>query len=207
MHKRIPLAAGACLLALAGLAQAQATPTTPTPPAYKYAVSVSITVPANSAGSIASKDKTQPTSTRFSPCSSASDQLLFTVKYDAGKDANSLQNTYVIFHRQDSFFPLVRRGLNNVTAPFFKAYADPSNIDRTDAYTLAANNLGGLKTENLLGGELPVEGLASGIWMVTAIVAPAATVDFDKPSTWSAWDTATFMLGKPWTGTQNATCS
>lgn len=204
MQDRFSLGAGACLLALAGLAHAQTTPPTP---AYKYVVSVSITVPANSAGSIAAKDKTQPTSTRFSPCSSASDQLLFTVKYDAGKDASNLHNTYVIFHRDDSFFPLVRRGLNNVTAPFFNAYAAPGSISSADAYTLAANNLGGLKTENLLGGELPVEGLASGIWMVTAIVAPAATVNFDNPATWSAWDTATFMLGKPWTGTLNASCS
>ncbi|GAB1386176.1 hypothetical protein MASR1M59_13240 [Melaminivora sp.] len=202
MSLRRPLASLLCLLGLATSAQAQTTPA-----AYKYAATVSVAVPKNSAADAASKDKTLPTSIKFSPCNAGRDQLLFTVKYDAGKDSASLQNTYLIFHRDNSFFPLVRQGLNNVIAPIFKSYTSPADIPGSDSYTAAENNLGGLKTDIVLGGELPLEGMASGIWMVTAIIAPAASVNFDDPATWSAWDTTTFMLGKPWIGWHHSTCT
>ncbi|MNT87513.1 hypothetical protein D3C72_2279340 [compost metagenome] len=51
-----------------------------------------------------------------------------------------------------------------------------------------------------------MHGIDSGVWLITAIIAPASTVNFDDPRTWSAWDTLPFMLRKPWKGLINNSC-
>ncbi len=182
---------------------------------YAYSVSLTIAAPTGSSAAAASKVKTLPASLKFSPCeASALDQFAFTVKYDAGKQGTATpttpdtrQNVYLIFHKDGSaYFPLVRQSLTNITNAFFKSYASPLNILPTDTYTSASNNLGGVQTEVILGGNLTVQGLDSGIWLITAIVAPESTVNFDDPATWSAWDTTAFMLRKPWKGTTSSTC-
>jgi hypothetical protein len=73
--------------------------------------------------------------------------------------------------------------------------------------------LGYAQTETILGGNIPLEGLSSGLWLVTAIIGgssitgtTATAVNFDDPSTWDAWDSKPFMLGKPWKGTTAPTC-
>ncbi len=180
---------------------------------YAYSVSMTVAAPKGSAAETASKNKTLPTGIKFSTCDAAAlDQFAFTLKYDAGKPTvgtalSTLQNVYVIFHRDaGQFFPLVRQPLNT-TGAFFKVYPASGSILATDTYTATADNLGGVQTEVILGGNLTVHGLDSGVWLITAIVAPAATVNFDDPTTWSAWDTTPFMLRKPWKGIINNSCN
>lgn len=193
------------LAAMAPAAHAQLT-------SYAYSVSVTVAAPKGSAAETAAKNKTLPAGIKFSTCdASALDQFAFTLKYDAGKPsvgtaASTLQNVYLVFHQDAGvYYPLVRQPLVT-TGAFFKVYNSPSNILPTDAYTATSDNLGGSQTEVVLGGNLTVQGLSSGVWMITAIVAPAATVNFDDPKTWSAWDTVPFMLRKPWRGMLNSSC-
>ena len=84
--------------------------------------------------------------------------------------------------------------------------AGTQGIQRTDAYAAANNNLGYAQTEVIFGGNIGLEGLSAGLWLLTAIIADSATVNFDDPSTWDAWDSKPFMLGKPWKGTTAPTC-
>ena len=178
---------------------------------YAYSVSLTVTAPKGSAAETAAKNKKLPLGIRFSPCdATALDQFAFTIKYDAGKPAtasapSSLQNVYLVVHKDGSYFPLIRRPLLG-TAPYFASYSNPTGISSNDTYTAAADNLGGVQTEVILGGNLTVQGLPSGIWNITAIIAEPP-VNFDAPATWSAWDTVPFMLRKPWTGTADATCN
>lgn len=204
---RSSLVCGLTALAAAFSPLAQAQPTT-----YAYSVALTVAAPKGSASEAVSKNKTLPAGIKFSPCdATALDQFVFTIKYDAGKAGvgttpSTLQNVYVIFHREGSFvFPLVRSPLIT-TGAIFKVYLTPGNIPTTDAYTAVSDNLGGAQTEVILGGNLTLHGLDSGVWFVTAIIAPAATVNFDDPRTWSAWDTAPFMLRKPWKGFTNSYC-
>ena len=185
---------------------------------YKYTVSITVSEPPGSASALAPVGPKKPSNTKWSSCNSttALDQLNFTLKYDAGKSVttgttttDSRHNIYVIFNKPDQvtggFFTLVKNPLVAATA-FFVASNFASNIAKTDTYIAAANNLGGAMTEILLGGNLRLEGLPNGIWSVTAIVADSATVNFDDPATWDAWDVATLALGKPWQGLSNTTC-
>ncbi len=204
---RFPILPQAAVLALAlahgAPAWAQST--------YAYSVTLTVTAPKGSSAETASKNKKLPVGMRFSPCdTSALDQLAFTIKYDAGKPAASttpdtLQNVYLVFHKDGTYFPLVRQPLLG-TSPYFTDYTSPVSILDTDTYTAAADNLGGPQTEVVLGGNLTVQGLDSGVWNITAIIANPP-VNFDDSSTWSAWDTASFALRKPWKGTATATAT
>ena len=202
----LPLAAALCTAAPAVHAQATST--------YKYSVVLSVAAPKGSASETALKDKTLPTATRFSPCTAAAglDALAFTIKYDAGKPAtttpvaaSTLKDVYLVFHKDGNYFPLVRQPLTQ-TGAYFKVYTNPASILGGDAYTLQANNLGGLQTEVLLGGNLSMQGLDSGVWLVSAIIADAGAVNFDDPATWAAWDTLAFVLRKPWKGATETSC-
>ncbi len=205
---RSSLACGLAALAAAFLSPAvQAQPTT-----YAYSVAVTVTAPKGSASEAVSKNKTLPVGVKFSPCDmTALDQFAFNIKYDAGKPAvgttpSTLQSVYVVFHRDGGlFFPLVRNPLIT-TGAIFKVYPASGNIQAIDTYTAVGDNLGGAQTEVILGGNLTVHGLDSGVWLITAIIAPASTVNFDDPRTWTAWDTVPFMLRKPWKGIINSSC-
>lgn len=204
-----PLACAVALLASAFVSTGYAQ-TTPAP--YKYSVTLGITTPKASAADLATKDKTLPAGVDFSPCNAAAnmDQLAFTIKYDAGKLAADLKNVYVIFSHPDTgltagakpYLALVRDKLTSDTQ--FKPYATAAGIQATDTYAAAASNLGYAQTEVILGGNIPLEGLSSGLWLVTAIIGDGA--NFDDPATWSAWDSKPFMLRKPWKGTAADTC-
>lgn len=194
----------ACALAPAAVSAQTASP------AYKYSVTLSIGAPAGSAAAAITTDKTLPIATKFTPCTATKlDQFAFTIKYDAGKVAADLQDVYLIFHKPElatnGYFPLVRRSITSA-APFFKVYNAAAQILPTDTYVSATANVGGAQTEVVLGGNLPLEGLDAGLWMVTAIIAPAASVNFDDPTTWKAWDSIGFLLRKPWRGTSTPTC-
>ena len=159
------------------------------------------------------------------------DQLAFTIKYDAGKETADLQNVYVIFSHPDTGLtagakPYLVLKRDELTADVkFLGYANTTEMMAGNSsaipplekaanapYTSKARNLGYAQTEVILGGNIPLDalppatGLSSGLWLVTAIIGDGATIDFDKPSTWSAWDSKPFMLRKPWKGTAEAVC-
>lgn len=181
---------------------------------YKYSVSITVSEPPGSAAALTAAGPKKPTSTKSSPCSSASalDQLNFTLKYDAGKNtaiADTRRSIYVIFNKPDfatgGYVVLVKNPLQSVS-PFFVATDTAAAIVKANTYIAAANNLSVAQSETLLGGNLRLEGLPTGLWSVTAIMADSAAVNFDDPSTWDAWDVTTFVLGKPWMGATNTSC-
>lgn len=210
--KALAIVAAMVLQASAPLATAQ------TAASYKYAVSITVSEPIGSASALTAAGPAKPSSTKWSPCTSATalDQLNFTLKYDAGKTVttgatttDSRHNIYVIFNKPEEttngYFTLVKNSLVAASA-YFVASNSASTIVNTNTYIAAADNLGGLRTEILLGGNLRLEALPTGIWSVTAIVADSATVNFDDPATWDAWDVSTLVLGKPWKGSSNTAC-
>lgn len=171
---------------------------------YAYSASVTITAPKGSSADVSSKEKNLPTGVKFSPCTTTNlDQLIFTVKYDAGKTVDDMQSVYIVFNKPDTpsygFYPLVRK--SSLGGAAFRIYSGPEDMYSSDTYTAAANNLGGAQTEVISGGGMSMETLGSGLWMLTVIVASEKTVSFDDASTWSAWDTVPFMLRKPWMST------
>ena len=188
-------------------------------PAYKYAISVTITAPAGTSAALIAADKSKPVSTKLSPCNGATnpDQLNFTLKYDAGKTTtsgavttDSRRDVYVIFHQPEiaiNGYFLLKKNALTAAAPFFVASASAAVIPVSSSYIAQADNLGGAQTEVLLGGNIRLETLPTGIWAVTTIIGGSATpVDFDNPATWDARDVATFVLGKPWQGAANMVC-
>lgn len=87
--------------------------------------------------------------------------------------------------------------------------AEISDIDPSQhIYLRASDNLGSGKiSEQLLRSYIQFDGAVRGVWSLTGIIgsSPATAqstnttpVNFADPSTWAAWDTATFMLGAPW---------
>ena len=220
-----PLACAVALLASAFAGNSYAA-------GYNYSVTLGITTPKGSSAEIASKDKTLPAGVDFSPCWAKVaatvdaagktipeklnlDQLAFTIKYDAGKTTENLQNVYLIFSHPDTALiaggkPYLALSVfrDKLTANAeFKSYATAAGIQAADTYAAASSNLGYAQTETVLGGNIPLEGLASGLWLLTAIVGGNGTpISFDDPSTWKAWDSVPFMLRKPWKGTTAASC-
>lgn len=84
--------------------------------------------------------------------------------------------------------------------------AEASDIDPDIHLYLSANeNIGSGKiSEQLLRSYMRFDGSQKGVWSLTGIIANAADVDFLDPATWAAWDTASFMLGTPWTALEQA---
>jgi len=88
---------------------------------------------------------------------------------------------------------------------------DVFDIDATaHTYLSADENLGGKISETLMRSYIRFDELQKGIWSLVGIVGPKVdpadptaviTLNFSDPSTWAAWDAATFMLGAPWTYT------
>lgn len=182
---------------------------------YKYVTTIATTMPTGSAG--ASLADGQPKSAKFSPCSSSTglDQITLSLKYDAGKLTADKRDLYLLFYRPEAagdvfdprFFPVVKRFPGASYLINARATVREMNAARTtDIYVPAANNLGGAITETILGGNIVLEGLQAGLWMAVSIIADSATVDFDDPGTWLAWDVAPFVLRKPWQGETNDTC-
>lgn len=77
-------------------------------------------------------------------------------------------------------------------------------------YLSTDENLGtGKISELLLRSYMRFDELKKGIWALVGIIAPKddpaqtepapVPLNFTDPTTWAAWDTATFLLGAPWT--------
>jgi hypothetical protein len=173
---------------------------------YAYKVTMTLTSPKGSAGEKLAT--TQPTSTKLAPCSDAKpDQVTITVTYDAGKTALEKRDLYLILQSPTGgLFSMKKYPLgSSLTGPY-----TPSTLVGSVAaniYLPAADNLGqGAQTDTVMGGYINLESIATGTWQLVGIIANSATVDFDDPSTWAAWDATTLMIGKPWAGSSKKEC-
>ena len=180
--------------------------------AYGYKVSVVTSFPTGAAGKTLAS--TQPVGTKLSPCSTAKlDLITFTLTYDAGNSVATLRDFYLIFYNPDlganPFYTITRNAFG--TGPVLTPRATPAAITAaaaTDIYVKTADNPGaGSLTETILGGFINLDGATTGTWQVVAIIADKATVNFDDPTTWVAWDVATVVFGKPWKGAAGTTCT
>jgi hypothetical protein len=103
---------------------------------------------------------------------------------------------------------LVRPAAGGVGSIAMEPFADASNISADNFYLSKEENLGkGKISESLLRSYMRFDDLQQGLWSLVGIVGPktdagAKPVDFKDPSTWAAWDVATFMLGSPWANDQ-----
>lgn len=195
-----------------GLAVALLTTCLFAPPAwaadYAYKVTMTLVAPKGSAGEKLAVS--QPTATKTSPCSDTlPDQITVTVTYDAGKTTSEKRDLYIILHSPTGLlYPVKKFTLG--TAPTIRGPFTASTLAGSVAdniYLRAIDNLGqGAQTETLFGGYISLRSIATGTWQVAAILANSSTVDFEDPTTWSAWDTATIIVGKPWAGNTKAIC-
>ncbi len=183
--------------------------------AYSYKMTVAIAMPKGSAG--ASLATTQPTSTKFTPCTAGKpDAVTFTVSYDAGKVAGTdLKDVYVILRSPSSvFYPdgilytLTKNTLGGGITFTGRANAAALTAAKaTDIYLKVADNPGvGSITDTLLASFISVDGVVTGTWQLIGIIADSATVNFDDPNTWAAWDIATVVFSQPWTGATVRQC-
>lgn len=176
---------------------------------YSYKITTAVTMPKGSAGEKLATS--QPTNTKLTPCTAGKlDAITFTVTYDAGKLVADLKDVYVMLRTPTGSFITIKRSALG-TGPVLAARADAAALTAaaaTDIYVTVAENLGsGSVTETLLGGYVTVDSVPTGTWQLIGIVADSTAVNFDDPTTWSAWDVATFVLSQPWTGTATPNCS
>lgn len=184
--------------------------------AYSYKMLATITMPNGSAG--ASLATTQPSNTKFTPCTAGKlDAVTFTITYDAGKVAGTdLKDVYVILRSPSSvFYPdgilytLTRNALGGGISFTGRANAAAlTSAKATDIYLKTTDNPGiGSITDTIIASFISVDGVATGTWQLIGIIADSATVDFDNPSTWAAWDIATVVFSQPWTGSTIRQCA
>lgn len=193
-------------LVLSGPAFAATTTTT-----TNYSMKIVPSMPIGSAG--ATSVTTQPANTPYSPCSSSSavDAVTFTLNYNAGSGSTLLDVYMLLFNPNGDgitvpkFFVVSKSTLISGGVAL-SARANVSNLSPSDMYLARTSNPGGAITETLLGSFIPVDGVPTGTWQVIGIIADHNTINFDDPSTWAAWDVATVVLRKPWTGNSNAVC-
>lgn len=232
MFKRTLCAASAALVLglTATVAQAQTTTT------YAYSASITLGSPAGSS-TTGTPAKNKPVGIKALPCGSGTDALTFTLKYDAGKllatpddvvQSDSRKDVYVIFSKDSTssgatsaamIAQLFRSGtglagqtvqvgpLTAIGASTSTIVASELNANKSKTYYSKLTVASGAQTEVIFGGQISLEGLTSGVWVATVIIADSATVNFDDLNTWAAWDAVPFLLGKPWTGTVNTVCS
>lgn len=182
--------------------------------AAKYSMKVAVAMPTGTSG--ATTVATNPSNTKFVPCDNASktDAVTLTLTYNAVGTAGTVDaDVYVIFynsHDPANKFYMLTRTTFPVTTITVNARADVAAANAaklTDIYSSVGISPVGTVTETLFGTYLYIVGAPSGTWQVVGIVAPSATVNFDDPSTWKAWDVGTFVIRKPWLGLANTTCT
>lgn len=173
-----------------------------------YAMKIVPTMPKGSSGE--KPASTYPTNTKISLCNDAAklDAVTFTLTYNAGTTAD--KDVYIILYNPEvasKYYSILKPKLTTTTLVNVRAsLAALTAAKATDIYLPMASNPGGAQTETLLGNFIPLDGIPTGTWQLIGIVADSTTVDFDDITTWSAWDVATIILNKPWTGATVATC-
>ncbi len=181
--------------------------------AATYSMKVTVSMPKGSAG--ATLATTQPTNTKFTPCNNVGliDAVTFALSYNAGTIPADMKDVYIILYTPNGTnstlptFQVGTRYSSTSAGVVFVTRWDLSEIvPATDIYLPKEKNLGGAITENLVASSLALDGVPVGTWQVVGIIADRATVNFDDPSTWAAWDAGTVILRKPWVGNANTTC-
>lgn len=178
-----------------------------------YSMKVAISMATGTTG--AGLASTQPTNTKLTSCAAnttQTDSVNITLTYNAGA-TNTLKEVYVILSNPGipaasafNNFYMVKKGslaASPITLVPSNTLAAASNAN---IYLKDSSNPGGSISEVLLGGQIPLDNIPVGTWQVTGIVAANATIDFDMPSTWAAWDVGTFIVKRPWYGAANVTC-
>lgn len=183
-----------------------------------YSMKVAISMPTGSTG--AGLASTQPTNTKLTSCANTTltDSVNVTLTYNAGA-TNALKEVYVIFYNPQSgyngtisgalnnFYMAKKGNLTSMVTLVPSNYLNQLNAgSNANIYLKESLNPGGSISEVLLGGQIPLDGIQVGTWQIVGIVASNATIDFDKPSTWAAWDVGTFIVKRPWYGAANVTC-
>nr|WP_295775426.1 hypothetical protein [Rhodoferax sp.] len=175
---------------------------------YAYKVTMTTLAPKGSAGEKLAA--TQPSSTKTTPCSDTlPDQVTVTLTYDAGKTALEKRDLFIILNSPTgTLLPVKKFTLGaspTILGPFTASTLTGSAAD--NIYLRAADNLGqGAQTETLFGGYINLRSIPTGTWQVVAILANSSTVNFEDPTTWSAWDVTTLVVGKPWAGITKTIC-
>lgn len=179
----------------------------------KYSMKVAVTMPTGTSGAATFTAGTKPTNTKFVPCDNAStsDAVTLTLTYNAVGTLGTVDaDVYVLFYNAHDpatkFYMLSRGAFPSFNVTVTARAAVTNIVPATDIYLTAANSPVTTVTETLFGVYVSIVGAPAGTWQVVGIVAPNATVNFDDPSTWKAWDVATFMVRKPWLGVANPTC-
>lgn len=174
----------------------------------KYSMKVAVTMPTGTSGAATVTSGTKPTNTKYVPCDNATvtDGVTITLTYNATGTAGTVDaDVYVLFYdpHTTNFYMIKRTTFTapiGITVTTNLGVAAATAAKSTDIYLAAANNPGGTITETLLGNTIYIMGAPAGTWQVVGIVAPSATVDFNDPATWKAWDVGTFVIRKPWLG-------
>jgi hypothetical protein len=171
---------------------------------------VAVSMPSGTAG--AALATTQPSNTKLSPCVSGKvDAVTLTLTYNADSPADKDVYFFLFDPNADGIitpkFYMIQKG--SLISPIAVTPRNTAStiVAATDMYLPVASNPGGSITETLLGGSILLVGVPTGTWQLVGIVADHTTVDFNDPTTWSAWDAGTFMIGLPWVATGSfATC-
>lgn len=195
---------------------------------YKnYSVTVTASAPKGSAADqmTATAKKITPTANKFTPCivtpstpvgtsttidyPNIKDQLAFTIKYDAGPtvladQATQMKNLYLFLTPPSAAlvtasYSITRDASGSLITGTNIAISPATATLAAAAYTVKDNNPGGSQTEVLLGGSIPLEGLETGVWNLTAVIADPAVSSTD-PTAWKAWDVTSFVVGAPFAG-------
>lgn len=175
---------------------------------YAYKVTMTLVAPKGSAAEKLATNR--PSTTKMSPCiDTLPDQVNVTITYDAGKTALERRDLYVILNSPTgTLHPIKKYTLGS--SPVIRGPFTPSTLVGSvedNIYLRSVDNLGqGAQTETLFGGYISLESVETGTWQVVSILANSSTVDFEDPATWSAWDVATLIVGKPWAGITKTSC-
>ena len=180
--------------------------------AATYAMKVTPSMPKGSAGEKLATS--QPTNTKLSPCSSSTqvDAVTFTLAYNAGSGPDLL-DVYMLFFNPGAdgifdphYYIVSKTALSTGGLALVPRYTLSEVNPATDMYLAKEANPGSSVTETLLSSFITVDGVPAGTWQLVGIMGDRATINFDNPSTWAAWDVATVMLRKPWPGSSNSYC-
>jgi len=179
-----------------------------------YTMRVAITSPKGSSGD--KPPAKYPVTTRTLPCDGPGfDAITMTATYDATNASKQVdRDVYLMLFNPEAIgaprFMVLKK--QNIGSPLVIRWRnDFSEIDpREDVYLPRGENLStaGAVTEVLISSVISTQGATSGIWQLIGIVADgkSATLDFDDPATWDAWDVATVVLRKPWRGNVATSC-
>lgn len=196
---------------LTGSALAQTTTTT------TYSMAIAVSMPKGSAAEKLAT--TQPTASKYTPCSPGKiDAITFTVSFNAGVQD---KDVYLFFvspwmlgadASSAQFYFLRRRNINSTgggtAIELRNNVADVLARNTADiVYLPKLQNVGGTLVDTVMGSYVTVDGVPQGTWQLVGIVADSTKMSFADPSTWSAWDVATVVIGKPFGSSTNDTCT